>query len=383
MLFKDLFKIPYNLPKIYYSIRLTIIVMSLLLVGCNENNNSSDKNTEKPNVSDGVEGEGSDFDDPSLITQQPPLTTFEEEIIDRILSRQYLDNTFFTPMNRDPYSTALNATQDISLYVSRLGSSLYALIDPDKDGSNIVLPEGTMIVREVWDKDGSFLKYTVMVKREEGYFPESGNFYFAAIDPQGNFIKDANGQRQSGPLASCSVCHIPRSKDGFLFGVPKSTKAVFETELNEQRLEQLAVASVFNEAYKVMMRKANRVPVISSMSQFSLVNTYVSNAVYNEYRKITPDDSGSNAQLPKESVIIREVKDLRNPQKTKITVMIKGPEGYHPGVGDYYFAVLNTDGEFIKDEDGNALSGALSECAVCHIPRNSDDFLFGLPKFYK
>ena len=366
-------------------VRFTLFIFTIaaifVLMGCNQSENNNGNNSDNNPIDDAT-----DNTNDSSANRPDELTAFEEEVLDTILSRQYLDNTKFLPINNSRYATDLNDTQDISLYVSKTGSSLYSLVDPNLEGSKVIVPEGTMIVREVWDKEGNFLKYTVMAKREEGYFPESGDFYFASIDNNGNFIDDSNGNPQSGPLEACSVCHIPRANDGYLFGVPEAhkddTNSDDTLEAIEQRLDNLAVASVFQRSYQQMMDRINRIPVISSLNQFQLINTYLSPQATNEYQQISPDLSGTNPNLSEESIIVREVFDLQT-QKTKLTVMIKGPEGYNPEVGDFYFAVLNEQGEFLEDADGSRQSGTMPDCAVCHIARGEDGYLFGVSEIYK
>jgi len=94
------------------------------------------------------------------------------------------------------------------------------------------------------------------------------------------------------------------------------------------------------------------------------------------YRRIDPDRTGSGAQLPRGAMIVRTVLDARG-QVTRLTMMVKGPPGYDPTLGDWWFAVTDPDGVPVS-EGGLPLIGALAACHECHIDRASDDFLFGV-----
>ena len=48
--------------------------------------------------------------------------------------------------------------------------------------------------------------------------------------------------------------------------------------------------------------------------------------------------------------------------------------------GDLWFGALDVDGQWKLDEDGLPMYGALASCSGCHAQRESDGFLFGLPR---
>jgi hypothetical protein len=80
-----------------------------------------------------------------------------------------------------------------------------------------------LIVRAVTDASGNPTRLTLMVKREPGYFPEAGDFFFAATDLAGRALTGSDGH-EWGALASCGSCHHTRAQAGFLFGVAKSNR---------------------------------------------------------------------------------------------------------------------------------------------------------------
>lgn len=116
-----------------------------------------------------------------------------------------------------PYPSKLGPFM-VSLYVSA-GQDEYAKIRPDQTGSRVQLPEGALIVREVFDKDGNVAKLTAMAKGPAGYDPTLGDWWFAVTDAAGQPLVE-NGRVQSGKLTGCHACHNGRGEDDFLFGGP-------------------------------------------------------------------------------------------------------------------------------------------------------------------
>ncbi len=126
----------------------------------------------------------------------------------------------FAQINRAAYLTQLDTGEQINLYVSTGAVPLYRQIHPETTGSGVTLPVGTIIVREVLD-GASRSKLTIMAKGMPGYFPGGGDWYYAAVAPDGSdFLTDDGGAAIHGASADCNTCHTDRSGDGFLFGVP-------------------------------------------------------------------------------------------------------------------------------------------------------------------
>jgi hypothetical protein len=107
------------------------------------------------------------------------------------------------------------------------------------------------------------------------------------------------------------------------------------------------------------------------------IRVWVSTFAATEYRAIDPEKTGSQVHLAPGSLIVREVYAAGSLEK--LTLMGKGPVGYNPTVGDYWFAVTDPDGT-PQVELGVPLTGKLQQCFGCHQTRNAgDDFLFGVP----
>jgi hypothetical protein len=109
----------------------------------------------------------------------------------------------------------------------------------------------------------------------------------------------------------------------------------------------------------------------------SFVDEWVSSGSYALYSEVQPDAGGSGVQMPPGSMIVRAVVDS-NDDVAKLTVMLKGPAGYNPALGDWWFAETDPSGVPLTDDAG-VIAGRLSGCYPCHVPRSGDDYLFGVP----
>ena len=91
------------------------------------------------------------------------------------------------------------------------------------------------------------------------------------------------------------------------------------------------------------------------------------------YRSIHPESTTTEpTKVAIGTVIVREVLDA-NGQVAKLTLMAKGPNGYDPTLGDWWFGEADPTGTPTK-------MGRLTECHSCHVPRANEDFLFGVPR---
>jgi hypothetical protein len=139
------------------------------------------------------------------------------------------------------------------------------------------------------------------------------------------------------------------------------------------------LASIADGGYRgAAFTHATRTPYASAVATGSFVDEWVSSASYAEYSKVQPDATGSGAQLPAGSMIVRAVIDADAGAVARLTVMLKGPAGYNPALGDWWFAETDPWGTPLTDDAGT-LAGRLADCYGCHVPRGGDDFLFGVP----
>jgi hypothetical protein len=135
----------------------------------------------------------------------------------------YRDHSSFDVVSKT-YVSALGASILIDVYVSREAAAAYDAIAPESTGSGVHVPVGGVIVREVLDANGVAQKLTVLAKGPPGYNPMIGDWYWAVTDLAGVPVTMDGGVRE-GKLIDCYGCHIPRSTDDFLFGVPRSDRA--------------------------------------------------------------------------------------------------------------------------------------------------------------
>jgi hypothetical protein len=139
-------------------------------------------------------------------------------------------------------------------------------------------------------------------------------------------------------------------------------------DLDETSLERV-------EIYRRAMARINARPYTSGIGPFA-INCYVAGDLP-DYRKIHPEQAGANVTVDRGTMIVREVLDAGG-QVAKLTIMAKGPPGYDPSLGDWWFAVTDPRGVPLV-EDGGLLLGRLTQCHDCHVDRPRDDFLFGVP----
>ncbi|MGD0526401.1 MAG: hypothetical protein ABSE49_14715 [Polyangiaceae bacterium] len=139
-----------------------------------------------------------------------------------------------------------------------------------------------------------------------------------------------------------------------------------------------ALASIADGGYRgAGFTHATLTPYPSTVATGSFVDEWVSSASYAEYSRVSPDAGDSGVVLPVGSTVVRAVVDS-NDDVIKLTVMLKGPAGYNPALGDWWFAETDPWGTPLSDDAGT-LIGRLAACYGCHVPRSGDDYLFGVP----
>ncbi|HEX3763693.1 MAG TPA: hypothetical protein VHW23_33580 [Kofleriaceae bacterium] len=156
---------------------------------------------------------------PDAGTEPPPPDARTMDAVDRLMISEAANVGAFTPVSRRPYMSSISGAGNISVYINQ-DARTYRQIHPETTGSNVTLPPGTLIVRQVLDAQGQVTKVTLMAKQAAGYDPTLGDWWFGVTDPTGVPLQDANGP-QVGRMTDCHGCHIPRAQDDFLFGVPQ------------------------------------------------------------------------------------------------------------------------------------------------------------------
>lgn len=150
----------------------------------------------------------------------PPPDGHVMDDVDRTMLARAATTRGFQQVNRDPYASTLGAF-NIDVSVNKDVRD-FRKIHPEIAGSNVVMPEGTVVVREVLDATGAVEKITLMGKGPAGYDPTLGDWWFGVTDPKGAPLVADNGGVQVGRMTECHSCHIPRATDDYLFGVPSA-----------------------------------------------------------------------------------------------------------------------------------------------------------------
>jgi hypothetical protein len=139
--------------------------------------------------------------------------------------------------------------------------------------------------------------------------------------------------------------------------------------------EVLSMAATYRDATQFDRVSGGSYP--SALGTASYIELYANRTAAAQYELVAPENTGSNAKIPVGGIIVREVLDASGTAQ-RLTIMAKGPAGYNPTIGDWFWAVTDLQGVPIM-ESGIPRSGQLADCYGCHIPRASDDFLFGVP----
>ena len=111
------------------------------------------------------------------------------------------------PTATPPTSHGPHTDKFIMVYVNEIGRR--ALLEQ----KNPAFAEGSIIVKEkLPSATGATPELlTVMLKRDSGFNPETGDWEFAVLDGSANKIL------ASGKIDSCSSCHSTRRDNGFVF----------------------------------------------------------------------------------------------------------------------------------------------------------------------
>jgi hypothetical protein len=123
--------------------------------------------------------------------------------------------------------------------------------------------------------------------------------------------------------------------------------------------------------------QVTRAPYPSAVAAGSTISEWVSTSAVAPYDAISPGVTGSGETVPVGTSIVRAVLGADG-AVTELTLMFKGPPGYNPDLGDWWFAVTDPNG-VVAVTDAGPQVGRLPQCYGCHIPRANDGYLFGVP----
>ncbi len=175
-------------------------------------------------IEDSVDSASTDDSDAGTQSAAPHLTddTLSNEAVLGLLPGKQYRGAGFRIVNTKPFPSTVSPEKTVVLWISEAGYDEFVKVSPDATASNVVLPVGTVIVREVL-KAGVLDTITLMAKLPEGSFPLGGDWWYAAADPDGQIRLDSKTQTPlAGLLQNCGTCHLRRNSDDFLFGTPRA-----------------------------------------------------------------------------------------------------------------------------------------------------------------
>ncbi len=120
--------------------------------------------------------------------------------------------------------------------------------------------------------------------------------------------------------------------------------------------------------------RVNSMSYTSDLGAFQ-INVYAYGDV-TTYKSIHPE-STTTATIGVGTVIVREVLDSSG-AITALTAIAKAPAGYDSSLGDWWFGKTDATGTPML-EAGSMQVGRLVACHGCHVPREAEDYLFGVP----
>jgi hypothetical protein len=147
----------------------------------------------------------------------------EEPALQTMLQQGGFLGAGFVKIDRAPFPSELEPGRMVEMYVSANAAAAYQSVTPDGGSGGAGFPVGGTIVRAVSD-GGALAALSVMVKREAGYFPAVGDFFFGVSDVDGNPMSDDEHGLLWGKLGFCADCHETRASSGFLFGVARADR---------------------------------------------------------------------------------------------------------------------------------------------------------------
>ncbi|HXX69537.1 MAG TPA: hypothetical protein VEK07_20300 [Polyangiaceae bacterium] len=149
---------------------------------------------------------------------------------------------------------------------------------------------------------------------------------------------------------------------------------------------QAALSQIANQAYTKSPAFTQASTLYPSTKDPVDIIEWVSADAAAAYAQIAPDVDAADVSLPTGSIVVRAVYALADAGSDGavqyLTVLVKGPPGTNPIVGDWWFGVTDPDGNPLLLPDGGPEVGfpMTGTCESCHNARGSSvDYLFGVP----
>ncbi len=185
-------------------------------------------------------------------------------------------------------------------------------------------------------------------------------------------------------VLECDICgedHATESHADDTISVAPTGKGETSTPVVEDEMDDSLLLGFVSERRNAGFERVNAAPYPSEVSS-NKINVFVSSFAVAEYLETRPELDSSEGMLPRGAFVVREIVD-ESGEVSKLTAIYRGPRGYNPESGDFWFAVADPDGNPATREDGTKMVGALQSCSGCHAGRAQADYLFGVPDDFR
>jgi hypothetical protein len=179
------------------------------------------------------------------------------------------------------------------------------------------------------------------------------------------------------PVATASFMRLPQSLAAFSLALLFIAGGCSASPITAAAPDEFDPRAVLDDAAGYQGPAFSHVSAdvyASALGSDTAIDVYASTTEVAQYELISPEVSGSGSVVPEGGLIVRAVVDAGTGKPQRLTIMGKGPAGYNPDLGDWFFAVTSPDGTPVDEQVGR-----LDACYACHIPRAGDDYLFGVP----
>lgn len=148
-----------------------------------------------------------------------------------------------------------------------------------------------------------------------------------------------------------------------------------DVQVNDESILSLVTNGAFRTAKG--FTEVTNAPFPSQAGVTADVSEWVNVVGANAYDQISPDEGSADVSVPVGTMVVRAVLGADG-GTAKLTLMFKGPPGYNPDLGDWWFGVTDPNGVPAVLDGGATEVGRLTQCYSCHIPRSGTGYLFGV-----
>jgi len=218
------------------------------------------------------------------------------------------------------------------------------------------MPDGSIIVKEVYKADKTLTTIAVMQKKP-GYDPEHGDWFYATFKPDGT-------PAAAGKIAGCIRCHGAAQTNGYIFTflvAPIKVDGAPATDADKAKAADIWKTmqdAKFETAWATIPGKGTFYK--GQPPHGALLSTYLNPSAADAMTK-------KAGKMPDGALIVKE---NYKEDKTLINIAVAAKvAGYDPANGDWFWAMYGPDGTV-------AVSGKAAGCINCHGAMRSNDYIF-------